>query len=49
MSLGEKYGDSSYIMKYDQVPRNTLLLLKNKTKGKETRIFTQEDGNHKWW
>lgn len=49
VSLGEKYGDSSYIMKYDQVPRNTLLLLKNKTKGQETRIFTQEDGNHKWW
>ena len=49
VSLGEKYGDSSYIMKYNQVPGNALLLLKNKTKGKETRIFTQEDGNHKWW
>lgn len=49
VSLGEKYGDSSYIMRYDQVPGNALLLLKNKTKGKEIRIFTQEDGNHKWW
>ncbi|WP_303207153.1 hypothetical protein [Bacteroides oleiciplenus] len=48
VSLGEKYGDSSYIMRYDQVPGNALLLLKNKTKGKEIRIFTQEDGNHKW-
>lgn len=49
VSLGEKYGDNSYIMKYDKVPRNALLLLKNKMKGSEVRIFTQEDGKHKWW
>lgn len=49
VSLGEKYGDNSYTMKYEQVPRNSLLLLRNKVKGNEVRIFTQEDGKHKWW
>ena len=49
VSLGEKYGDSSYTMNYDRVPRNALLLLRNKTKGQEVRIFTQEDGKHEWW
>lgn len=36
-------------MKYDKVPGNALLLLKNKTKGTEERIFTQENGIHQWW
>lgn len=49
ISLGKKYGDSSYVMKYDKVPGNALLLLKNKTKGTEERIFTQENGIHQWW
>ena len=48
LSLGVQaaYGFS---LVYDGVPENALLLLKNKTRGNEERIFTYEDGKQIWW
>lgn len=34
---------------FDSVPGNSLLLLKNLTRGKEERIFTYKDGKQIWW
>lgn len=48
-SLGKKCGDTTYVLKYDNVPDNALLLLKNHSKGKEERIFTYENGQQRWW
>ncbi|GAB6012831.1 hypothetical protein [Viscerimonas tarda] len=48
-SLGRKTGDKTHQLVYDNVPENTLLLLRNHTKGKEERIFTYEDGEQVWW
>ena len=34
---------------FDGVPENALLLLSDRTKGKEERIFTYKDGEQIWW
>ena len=34
---------------FDGVPENALLLLSDRTKGKEERIFTYENGKQVWW
>ena len=34
---------------YENVPGNALYLLKNRTKGKEERIFTYENDRQVWW
>lgn len=34
---------------YKNVPQNVLFLLKNRTKGKEERVFTYENGKQVWW
>lgn len=34
---------------FDNVPENALLLLHNKSRGREERIFTYEDGRQVWW
>ena len=49
VSLGQRTGDHNFYLKYDQVPENSLLLLKNHTKGKEERIFTYKNGKQVWW
>jgi hypothetical protein len=49
VSLGQKIGDDSHVLVYDNVPSNALLLLKNHTKGREERIFTYENGKQVWW
>ena len=49
ISLGQKTGNDSHVLIYDNVPSNVLLLLKNHTKGKEERIFTYENGKQIWW
>lgn len=36
-------------LRFDNVPGNALLLLKDVTKGKEERIFTYQDGQQIWW
>lgn len=47
-SLGAMTADSGELV-YENVPQNALYLLKNRTKGKEERIFTYENGRQVWW
>jgi len=47
--LGRKTGDHHFYLQYDNVPENSLLLLRNHTKGREERIFTYENGKQVWW
>lgn len=50
ISLGKQMGDKqSQVLIYDNVPANSLLLLRNLTKGKEERIFTYENNQQVWW
>lgn len=50
ISLGKQIGSSeTYKLSYENVPSNTLYLLRNHTKGKEERIFTYENGKQVWW
>jgi hypothetical protein len=48
-SLGQKTGDSTQVLIYNDVPSNALLLLENHSVGKEIRIFTYENGKQVWW
>lgn len=47
-SLGIKKGDNQYI-EFENVPSNSLFLLKNITQGIEERIFTYSQGVQHWW
>ena len=47
-SLGKQTA-ISHKLTYDNVPQNTLLLLRDLTRGKEERIFTYENGEQIWW
>jgi len=49
VSLGQRTGDYNFYLKYDNVPENALLWLRNHTKGREERIFTYENGKQTWW
>lgn len=46
-SLGKKVA-ADEVLVYDEVPSNSLLFLKNHTKGREERIFTYENGKQVW-
>lgn len=46
-SLGKKIADSDTLA-YENVPRNSLLWLRDLTKGKEERPFTYENGKQIW-
>lgn len=48
MSLGRQVSDD-YQLIYNNVPKNTLLWLRNLTKGSEERPFTYENGKQIWW
>jgi len=48
ISMGEMTGWNQYLH-YKRVPANALLLLKNKTQGKEESVFTYENGKQVWW
>ena len=48
MSLGQQRAIESKLT-YTNVPDNTLLLLKDLTKGEEERIFTYENDKQVWW
>lgn len=49
-SLGQQIGNSeTQELVYDGVPKNSLLLLRNLSKGVEERIFTYESGRQVWW
>lgn len=47
-SLGEKIA-AGYSISFDNVPCGALLWLKDRTKGKEERPFTYENGEQVWW
>jgi len=47
-SLGQQAGVDKVLV-YENVPSNSLLLLRNYTEGKEERIFTYENGKQVWW
>lgn len=47
-SLGIKKSSDQYIV-FEEVPSNTLFLLKNRTQGKDERIFTYINGKQIWW
>lgn len=48
ISIGHQVATENYLI-FDNVPSGSLLWLKNKTKGKEERIFTYIDDKQKWW
>lgn len=48
ITLGEQIATSNKLS-YNNVPTNSLLWLKNKTKGKEERIFTYSNNRQVWW
>lgn len=49
ISLGMKTGDKTHAFTYKNVPDNALLRIRNKTKGKEERIFIFENDKQIWY
>ena len=47
-SLGKQISHGDSLM-YDNVPKHSLLWLRNLTKGREERPFTYENGKQIWW
>lgn len=47
-SLGNKQADD-YSISYGNVPKNALLWLRNRTKGREERPFTYDNQTQIWW
>lgn len=47
-SLGKQMS-KGYSLRYDNVPDGALLLLRDKSKGKEERPFLYKDGKQEWW
>lgn len=47
-SLGRVIAQKNYLV-YKNVPRNTILWLRNLSAGREERIFTYENGKQVWW
>lgn len=47
-SLGKQTAATDSLV-YAAAPTNGLYLLKNRTRGREERIFTYEEGQQKWW
>lgn len=48
ISLGKKHAETTSLT-YKNVPKNSLLWLRNLTAGNEERIFTYENGKQVWW
>ena len=48
ISLGKKTAKTTSLI-YSNVPKNSLLWLRNLTEGNEERIFTYEKGKQIWW
>ena len=48
ISLGTQKAED-FNIKFDNVPKNALLWLRNLTKGHEERPFTYENGKQVWW
>jgi len=48
ISLGQQIAND-YTLTYENVPENALLILQDRTRGKEERPFTYENGRQIWW
>lgn len=48
-SLGRQRAATDVLLRFDHVPGNALLLLRDLTRGSEERIFTYENENQVWW
>lgn len=48
ISLGKQSAQANRLV-YNEVPKNALLWLRNRTKGHEERPFTYEEGKQIWW
>ncbi len=48
-SMGKKTAIHYNIITYDNVPSETIYLLRNLSRGKEERIFTYENNTQIWW
>lgn len=48
ISLGKKIATDT-IIEFNNVPKNSVLWLRNLDVGKEERIFTWENGKQVWW
>lgn len=48
VSIGTKVAEDVFLT-FNGCPRNALFLLRNRSKGKEERIFTYEQGKQIWW
>ncbi len=49
VSLGCRFGNREALLEFPHSPTNALFRLHNRTKGREERIFTYEDGKQVWW
>jgi len=47
--LESKTGDNTQLLTFHNVPTNALFLLHDRTKGREERIFTYENGKQVWY
>ena len=47
-SLGQRTGQKDSLV-YENVPSGCLYILRNRTEGKEERLFTYENGKQVWW
>jgi hypothetical protein len=48
VSLGKQIACEP-VLRYENAPANALFWLRNLSRGHEERIFTYENGEHKWW
>jgi hypothetical protein len=48
VSLGKKIATDT-VVEYNNVPKNSILWLRDNTTGREERIFTYENGKQVWW
>ena len=46
--MGRKIADADSII-YENVPSEAIYLLKNRTKGREERVFSYENDKQIWW
>ncbi len=47
-SMGRKFADADSIV-FDNVPSGAIYLLRNRTKGREERVFEYKNGKQVWW
>jgi F5/8 type C domain. len=48
VSLGKRVAND-IVLRYENVPVNTIYWIRNLSRGKDERIFTYENGKQRWW